>query len=172
LLGAPEFDDFMPTDRRVWTPIYAGRVLGQLRSVAAIDPLIEFARTHPDDDHLVLSIVMESIGPAAIDALLGWLRRPALHEWEHMTPIDALERIARAHPAEYGRITSALAALLLDYELRSKELNALVCDALQTLDAHTYRPLVLNVVRQGAYDPELIDDLAALVRWAMPADEL
>jgi hypothetical protein len=172
LLGAREFDDFMPTDPRVWTPIYAGRVLGQLRSVAAIDPLIEFARTHPDDDHLVLSIVMESIGPAAIDALLGWLRRPALHEWEHMTPIDALERIARAHPAEYGRITSALAALLLDYELRSKELNALVCDALQTLDAHTYRPLVLNVVRQGAYDPELIDDLAALVRWAMPADEL
>ena len=156
---------------RVWTPIYAGRVLGQLRATAAIDPLIEFARTHPDDDHLVLSIVMESIGPAAIDALLGWLRRPALHEWEHMTPIDALERIATAHPAEYGRITSALAALLLDFDLRSKELNALVCDALFDMEAETYRPLVANVLRQGAFDAELIDNLAALAAWATSTSE-
>lgn len=171
LLGAREFDDFASTDVRVWAPIHAGRVLGQLRAVAAIEPLIEFARAHPEDDHLVLAIVMESIGPPAIDALLGWLRRPGLDEWEHMTPIDALERIARAHRAEFGRITSALAALLLDYEQNSRELNSLVCDALLDLQADTYRPLVFNVIRHGAYDPESIDDLGALVAWAMPNDQ-
>lgn len=171
LLGAREFDELAPTDVRVWAPIYAGRVLGQLRAVAAIEPLIEFARKHPEDDYLVLARVMEDIGPPAIDALLGWLRRPALHEWEHMTPIDALERIARAHRAQFGRITSALAALLLDYEQNSRELNALVCDALLDLQADTYRPLVFNVIRQGAYDPESIDDLSALVAWAMPDDQ-
>ncbi|MBL8803383.1 MAG: hypothetical protein JNN27_15365 [Planctomycetes bacterium] len=165
-LGAREFDELDPSDVRFWTPIHAARVLGQLRAAAAIAPLIEFARTHPEDDHLMLPIVMESIGPAAIDALLATLRRPALHEWEHMTPIVALDRIARAHPAEYGRITSALAALLLDYEQRSSQLNALVCDALFALDADTYRPLVANVVHQGAYDAELVEDGAALVRWA------
>lgn len=168
LLAVPELDDYPAESPRVWASLYVTRVLGQLRSAAAIEPLIEFSRRHHDDEWLNLEIVFELIGPAAIDALVRWLRLPALSEYEHMTPVDALGRLARAHPTERARVSSELAAVLLQFDQRAPQLNALLCDALFALDATSHRVLVAQVLDSGRFDASVVDDLEALEAWAGP----
>jgi tetratricopeptide (TPR) repeat protein len=166
LLDAREFDELNGDDARVWAPIHAARALGQLRAEQAIEPLIDFARRHQGDDYLVLEHIMEDIGLPAVDALVRWLRLPAATDDEHMTPIEALERIALANPSEHARITSELAALLLHFDRRPANLNSLLCDALYSLDATAYRSLVAQVLDSGRFDPEFVDDLEAVESWA------
>lgn len=170
MLDAREFDELDEDDVRSWAPIHAARALGQLRAEQAIEPLIDFARRHPQDDYLVLEQIMEDIGPPAVEALLQWLRLAA--DYEHMTPVEALKRIALAHPSERTRITSELAAVLLNFERRPEPLNALLCDALCALDATAHRALVAQVLDSGRFDESFVDELAAVDAWAgLPVDD-
>lgn len=166
LLNAVEFDELDQEDPRLWAPIHATRVLGQLRAVEAIEPLVDFGRRHEEDDWLALEPVFELIGPPCIEALAQWLRVPVADEIAYITPIDSLVRIARAHPATRDLVASELAAVLLHFDRRPPGLNALLSDALCLLDSTAHRSLVRAVVESGSFDPGLCDDLETLEEWA------
>ncbi len=170
LLAAPELDDYPAESPRAWASLYVTRVLGQLRSAAAIEPLIEFGRRHDDDEWLNLEIVFELIGPAAIDALARWLRTPVPSTLDWMTPIAALIRIATAHPAARERIIAELGALLVHFDSRPPELNAMLCDALCELDATAYRPLVAQALALSTPDDFFYNTRETLEAWAGGAE--
>ncbi len=58
-----------------WAPVYAWRILGQLRSEQAIEPLIASFDTQFEDDCALseLGIVLGQIGPIAIEPLERYL---------------------------------------------------------------------------------------------------
>ncbi len=165
MLAADELDDFPGNSPRVWASLHATRVLGQLRSVAAIEPLIEFGRRH-DDEWLNLEIVFELVGPAAIDALTRWLRTPLPSTLDWMTPVAALIRIATAHPAARERIIAELGALLVHFDSRPPELSAMLCDALCELDATAFRPLVAQALPHCTPDELFYNTQETLDAWA------
>lgn len=92
----PEFDELDQDDAAVWAPLHAIRALGQLKSEAAIAPLITlFDRT--DDDYLRETVpgAFSLIGSVAIAPLEAVLQDKSQDFWARVLAITCLEKISR-----------------------------------------------------------------------------
>ena len=100
----------------VWGPLHAWRALGQLGAVEAIEPLISQFEFLSEDDWALTEVdrVFAMIGPAAIEPLAVYLGESQHSEYARIMSVDALARIAMAHPEERERVL----AIFRDYMKR------------------------------------------------------
>lgn len=84
----------------VWAQVHAWRILGQLGSEAAIEPIINSFDTLYDDDYAQseLPTVIGMIGPSAIPALCHYWQQPGKDAFSYGMAVDALCEIAKHTP--------------------------------------------------------------------------
>ena len=152
-------DDLHEADsdsREVWAPLHAWRALGQLRAVAAIEPLLSLLRRiDEDDDDWVgeeLPRVFSMIGPAAIPALTAYLADETHGLFARVAAVHSLEWVARRYTAARGESLAALSRQLERFEENDPTLNGFLISYLIDLKAVESAPLM-----ERAFAAERID---------------
>jgi hypothetical protein len=128
----------LSSDRpEVWAPLYAWRILGQLGSEEAIEPIVQSFDTLYQDDWALgeLCGVIGMIGPAAIPTLVKFWRQPGKDEFSYVMAMDALCEIAKQHPASRDQVID----IYIDYMNKPNQLaynlNGLLMACLKDLKA-------------------------------------
>ncbi len=128
----------LSSDRpEVWAPLYAWRILGQLGSEDAIEPIVQsFDASHEDDWALSeLSGVIGMIGPAAISTLIEYWRQPGKDEFSYVMAMDALCEIAKQHPASRDQVIDIYIDYMNEPNKLADTLNGLLMACLMDLKA-------------------------------------
>ena len=97
----------LSSDRpEVWAPLYAWRILAQLGSEDAIEPIVRSFDTLHEDDWALgeLCRVLGMIGPAAISTLVEFWHQPGKDEFSYVMAMDSLCEIAKQHPASRDQV--------------------------------------------------------------------
>lgn len=160
LVGDPAFDA-MPEDCiEVWAPLHAWRVLGQLRSEAAIGPLVQqFPRLCEHEAALSdLPRVFAWFGPAALPALAERWRQPALDQFVRVMALDALLGIAQQHPESREQVIEVFQDYLADPEPR-RLLNGLLVSAMLDLQAVEFIEPIRDMYNRDIVDISCAGDL-------------
>ena len=140
LLNLFAYEDIeqLSSDRpEVWAPLYAWRILGQLGSVDAIEPIVySFDTLHEDDWALgELPSVIGMIGPAAIPTLVKFWRQPGKDEFSYVMAMDALCEIANQHPPSRDHVIQIYIDYMNKPNTLAYNLNGLLMACLMDLKA-------------------------------------
>jgi len=121
----------------VWAPLHAWRALGQLRAVEAIEPLISQFEILSDDDWALSEIdrVFAMIGPAAIEPLATYLGEPEHDDDARLMAVDALAKIAMAHPEQRERVLATYRDYMENPSHEATMLNGILVGRLVDLHA-------------------------------------
>jgi hypothetical protein len=150
----------------VWAPIHAWRALGQLRTEAAIEPLMRLFH-ELDDDDLSGSYdwVMEEmpevyglIGPAAIPALTAYLANESHDLYPRTTALNCLEKIGKEHPEARAECVAALTRQLEQFDKDDPELNAFLVSSLISLKAVEAASVIEGAFAAGCVDQFIAGD--------------
>jgi hypothetical protein len=151
-------------EARAWAPVHASRALGQLRSEAAIGPLIDLMGylDSVDGDFLLgdLPRVLGMIGPAAIAPLADLLLDEARNKDLGVEAANALEEIGLAYPETRDEIVAILSRQLARKDPRIPEVNGFIISGLVALKATEAE----DIIRE-AFDAQVVD-LLVQGNWA------
>jgi len=123
----------------VWAPIHAWRTLAQLKTEAAIEPLLELL-SYIDDGEDGWStndfpMIYAMIGPAAIPVLKKQLMDNPYNEWVGATLSNSLEKIAQYHPDYRDECVAIITEKLRHHHENDIVLNGLIISDLLDLQA-------------------------------------
>ena len=154
-----------PESNEIWVPLYAWRILGQLRSVAAIEPLISVLDIVCEDDWAFseLPVVIGMIGELAIVPLCRYLRE---HEHEHdhweftrVMASDSLVEIAKQHPELRDEVIVQLREYLVVANPNDLSSNGLLVSGLINLKAVEAIDEIRSVFQKGHVDLTISGDI-------------
>ena len=155
LNNAPADDD------AVWAPLHAWRTLGQLRSVAAVQPLIDLFDTLYEDDWALTEMdkVMGMIGEPAIDALTVYLHETHHPEFARVIAVDSLGEIARQHEPARERVLDILKRYMQAPDPAACSLNGLLVCQLMDLGATELIDDIRKLYASGCVDVSCAGDM-------------
>jgi hypothetical protein len=140
----------------IWAPAHAWRSLGQLRSVEAIEPLMELFEDRDNEWAIEeLPTIYALIGPEAIPALSEYLCDAGNETWARSTASDSLEKIAAAYPEQREVCIASLNKALSEFLTNEDDLNGLLICNLMELKAVESAPLIEQVFAAGRVDEML-----------------
>ncbi len=128
----------LSSDRpEVWAPLYAWRILGQLGSEDAIEPIVQSFDTLHEDDWALgeLCGVIGMIGPAAIPTLVEFWHQPGKDEFSYVMAMDALCEIAKQHPPSRDQVIDIYIDYMNEPNKLAYNLNGLLMACLMDLKA-------------------------------------
>lgn len=173
-MDAPELIDLVQnkslsksTDRmEVWVPLYAWRILGQLRAVEAIDPLtlmVEFFVEEKDEWAITeMSEVMGNIGQPAIEPLLNYLMDRSKSEMARSVISEGLGKIAAYHFAGRHEVLNAFHIYLSSPDPEAKNFNGLLVCVLIYLDATELIESIRNLYQHGIVNTAISGEIEAV----------
>jgi hypothetical protein len=157
-------------EARSWAPVHASRALGQLRSEAAIGPLIDRMGhlVSIDEDFLLGEAprVLAMIGPPAIAPLADLLLDEARNKDFGIEATDALEQIGQAFPETRDEIVAILSRQLARKDPRIPDVNGFIISDLVALKATEAEELI-----REAFDANVVD-LMVQGNWAWVRHDL
>jgi hypothetical protein len=145
-----------PGTGEVWAPLHAWRVLGQMRAIEAIEPLIALFDQYEDDDwlHEDLPEALGLIGPEALPALETYLADPSHVFRPRDSVARAIASIAEHHPKARTACVTALTRQL-DCQDNDAELNGFLIAYLIDLDAVESAPVMKKAFEADKVDPTI-----------------
>ena len=155
MVGDPDLYD-EDSDHYVAT-IHARRILGKLKAVEAVGPLLDAMDLFGDlDDFWIeeLPVILAEIGPSAIPALTHRLGEKRPGEYTRLACVSGLEEIAKAHP----ETRETVVAILTDHLARKEDgklswtVNASAVSTLTDLEAVEAAPVI-----EAAFAANLVD---------------
>lgn len=152
----------MDSDRpEVWAPVHAWRILGQLGSIAAIDPIITSFDTLFEDDYAQSELpkVIGMIGPAAIPALSHYWQQPGKDAFSYGMAVDALCEIAKQHPEHREQVLAIYEDYMAEPDLSSRSLNGILIGQLLDLKAVESIDSIRRLFGLGCVDISFAGDL-------------
>jgi hypothetical protein len=152
-----------PTDRsEVWAPLYAGRILSQLRAAEAAEPLTRLLRRIDDLDDdwaaVELPAVFAMIGPPAIPALKKYLLDTAHPLYVRLAAAEALKLIAEKYPDRRDDCVDLLAGQLAAFNQNHETVNAFLIKQLAKLKAVKHAPLMEQAFAADRVDESVTGD--------------
>ena len=142
--------------KEVWANLHAWRALGQLRTEAAIEPLIGLLHWIDDEDDEWaqgdLPIVFGMMGAGAIPALSKFLAEPSNGEWARVSAAESLEKIAKQHPDSRNECARILARQLEQYASQEETVNAFLISGLLDFKAREYAPIMERAFQANKVD--------------------
>ncbi len=152
----PALNTADPGTGEVWAPMHAWRVLGQLRAVEAIEPLIRLWVRYKDDDYLHedLPEAFGLIGPEALPALEAFMTNPSYGFRPRTSAARAIASIAEHHPKARAACVTALTRQLerLDDDIA---LNGFLIADLIDLEAVESAPVIKQAFEASKVDPTI-----------------
>ena len=148
-----------------WAPHHAMRALGQIRDVAAVEPLLSQSDRLIDYDEGLGEWGMEElpevfglIGPAAIPALTAYIADKSHGAETRINASTGLERIAEMHPEAREEIVTALTRQLESAKENGHKLNAFIIDNLINLKAVEAAPVIERAFATNSVDMDIVGD--------------
>jgi len=148
-----------------WAPHHAMRALGQLRNLAAVEPLLNQSDKLLDYDKGLgewgveeLPDVFGLIGPPAIPALIAHLANKSSGLDSRINASTALVRIAEMHPKAREKSITALSQQLEVAQENSPHLNAFIIDNLLHLKAVEAAPVIERAFATNSIDTSIVGD--------------
>lgn len=161
LFGDDEINSLGSSRLEIWAPLYAWRILGQLRSEEAIEPIIASFDTLFDDDYALseLGVALGLIGSKAIQPLTDHLQQAGKDEFSYVLAIDALGEIAKAHPACRTEVLEVYREYMARPIETAYALNGLLIVRLLDLDATETIDEIRRLFNRGCVDITCAGDL-------------
>lgn len=160
----------------IWAPLHAIRLLGEMGTAEAIDPLLALLTDdqHGVDDWLdeVLLEYFSKIGRPAVLPLRTVLFGHSADTAAQSIVIDALVKMAQAHLDLRDEVVATLTARLDPAESRAPEdetVNAFVISALLDLQAAEARPAILQAFDDDRVDYRIVDVDSVAAALGLPA---
>jgi hypothetical protein len=155
----PALNTADPGTGEVWAPLHAWRVLGQMRAVEAVKPLIALFDQYEEDDwlHEDLPEALGLIGPEALLALEPYMADPSHGFRPRSSAARAIASIADHHPKARTACVTALTRQLecLDNDT---EFNGFLIAYLIDLDAVESAPVMKKVFEADKVDISIAGD--------------
>ena len=147
-------------DPKVWAPVHAWRALGQLRAVAAVEPLLELHDELDDSDWLMSELpqVFALIGPAAMPPLVAYLADAQHDVWPRVSAADALAKIGQRHPEARDQCVAALSQMLEKHAENDDILNGRIISGLIDLKAVEAAPVMEQAFAADNVDDTIVGD--------------
>lgn len=144
-----------------WVPLYAWRILGQLKSVEAIDSLIEVAFDYPEDDTVIseIPVVLGMIGKPAMASVARMLSDKDEEEEEKITAANALAEIAQQHPELREEVISYFRQYLQAPNPDYHGHNGLLVDHLISIKAVELIDDIRSLYEKGYADISIAGDI-------------
>jgi hypothetical protein len=144
----------------VWAPVHAWRALGQLRAVAAIEPLLVLFRELEDSDWASdeLPEVYGMIGREAIPALARYLDDASHGLWPRVTAAFSLERIAAGDPSARDECATILSRQLERFTKNDPTLNGFLISYLANLRTVEAAPVMERAFAADRVDLSILGD--------------
>ena len=154
--------DFDPGDESIWAPIHAWRLLGELRAVEAIEPLLAItdvlAEKHDDWYLGEYPNVFGLIGPPAIAPLASFLGNQQRALWARSCAAECLVKITRRNPETRDDVIAVLCDQLTVSLLNDPKLNASLIGALVDADATESAELMQRAFEADRVDVRIVGD--------------
>jgi uncharacterized protein YpmS len=125
-------------------PVHALRVLGQLRAVEAIEPLINLFGTFEEDDRISIELpnTFATIGVVAIKPLEAYILEPSRDAYALADAASALTRIAQKHSEVRDECIAIITKVLNKFSENDPDANAFLVGELVDLKAIEAAPLI------------------------------
>lgn len=160
--------DFDPGDERLWAPIHAWRILGELRAADAVGPLLEMtdvlAERHDDWYLSEYPGVFGLIGPPAVAPLASLLADRQRKLSPRACAAESLANIARRHCEPRDDVVAVLCDQLTMFPLNGSELNGFIVAALLDISATESAELMQRAFAAGQVDEVVVGDWAVVQR--------
>jgi hypothetical protein len=155
----PELNTADPGTGEVWAPLHAWRVLGQMRAVEAVEPLIALFDQYEEDDwlHEDLPEALGLIGPEALPALETHMADSSRAFRPRDSAARAILSIAEHHPKARTACVTALTRQL-ECQDNDAELNGFLIAYLIDLDAVESAPVMKKVFEADKVDISIVGD--------------
>ncbi|NTU63311.1 MAG: DUF1186 domain-containing protein [Chloroflexi bacterium] len=153
-----------PDGMEVWAPVHAWRALGQLRTEAAIQPLIEllefFDNEIEGDEYVVeeLPKVFGLIGRAALPALAAYLQNDEYLTQSRTTAANSLRRVAEQDATVRDEVVALLSRQLAQFDGQDEGFNGFLISDLVDLRATEALPVIELAFAAGAVDEMIRGD--------------
>ncbi len=148
-----------------WAPHHAMRALGQLRDVAAVEPLLSQSDRLLDYDEGLgewgveeLPEVFGLIGPAAIPALTAYIADKSHGVDSRINASTGLEKIAEMHPEAREESVTALTRQLESAQENDPRLNSFIIDNLINLKAVEAAPVIERAFATDSVNMDIVGD--------------
>jgi hypothetical protein len=153
-----------------WAPIHAARALGQLRAVAAVDPLLRLLEVADDDiidfQEEDFPEVFARIGLPAVATLNACLQDASRGTWARVAAAAGLRNIATASPEFRSECIAHFSAVLDDAAREDKLVVSLLVGYLLDLKAVEAAPVIERAFAADAVDETFAGDWAC-VKWEL-----
>jgi PBS lyase HEAT-like repeat len=148
------------TSLEVWAPTHAWRALGQLRSEAAVEPLLSLFKTLDEDEWVPDEIpeVMGMIGPAALPALARFIADGLSDEHTRIGAMSSIDQIGNRWPEARSACIEILVRQLELFAENEPEINAFLILSLVKLKATEALPLIERAFTAGSVDESILGD--------------
>lgn len=145
----------------IYAFIHAWRVLGQLESVEAIEPLISVIETETDDDWVLTEVpkVMGMIGKQAIKPLADYMLGDVKDEFSKANASDCLKSIATEHPEQRDTVLDVYSQYLKAPDPTLQSFNGLLVCSLLDLKATELIDQIRPMYEKGYVDITTSGDL-------------
>jgi len=150
-----------PDTPEVWAPLHAWRVLGELKAVEAIEPLLAlFDDAELQDDWAAeeLPLVFGKMGAPAIVPLAAHLADPRHRRYLRIAAAQGLSEIAQEYPGARVECVAVLTRMLDDPNNTDRELNGFILASLLDLDAVESAEVIRRAFESGNIDEGIAGD--------------
>lgn len=155
LIGADDVEDL-----QTWAPVHAIRVLGQLRAVEAIEPLINLFGVFEEDDRMSSELpnALAAIGTTAIEPLEAYMLDSSHDTYQRADAALALTRIAQIHPDARSKCVAIITNLLSNFADNDPDVNAFLVGELIDLKAVEAAPVIEEAFASQCVPTFLVGD--------------
>jgi len=152
-----EDEESLPEGDAGLAPIHAGRALGQLRAIEAVEPLLAMQnRLDEEHDDWYLGEFQEvfgQVGPPAIPALAEYLANTLNGEFPRISAADGLFQIAKRYPESRDDVVGVLGRQIALCEEGAYDLNGFLVSHLVELKATETAEAI-----ERAFAAQLVED--------------
>ncbi len=161
LVTDPAFNDKSSGDNAIWVPLHVWRILGQLKSTEAIQPLIEMFDSWEDDDWAITELpkVFSMIGSPAIVPLTAYSKEKNHPEFALVIAFEALKEIAIAQPNLRIEVLEIYRQYMQQPDVKMYVLNGLIMSFLLHLNATELIDEIRTMFNQDYVDISVVGDL-------------
>jgi len=154
LMTDPSFHEASDDSQESWVPLHCWRTLGQLRTVAALGPILAARDMLLDDDWLSSDLAKIAIltGPEALPLLVAYLADESKDEDSLMDVAEAISQLGQAEPSIKDECVRQLRGQLEQFGRNTPSLNAMLVSSLLDLKALDS----FDTIRR-AYEAEAVD---------------
>lgn len=161
LMSDPSLHEAYDDSQEVWVPLHCWRALGQLKTVAALDPILAVLDMLPEDDWLSddFAKIAVLIGPQALPRLAAYLADEDKNEDNLMGVSDAITSLGQADPSIKDECVRELSKQLERFKHNPPCLNGMLVSALLDLKALDSLDTIRRAYEADAVDLSICGDL-------------